>query len=400
MNDFEFDPFESYAKIVVIGVGGAGSNAVNKMLEDKSESISYWVFNTDAQALSTSPCEHRLVLGKNTTRGLGAGGNPSVGKEAALDSIDDIKEIVSGANMVFIAAGMGGGTGTGAAPIVAKVAREAGALTLAIVTRPFDFEGQSRKVKAIEGINDLKQNADSIIIISNNSLMNSNGDRPFSDAFSESDRVLGQCVKTITDLIILPGIINLDFADIKNTLANKGMAMIGFGMGEGEKKSIEAATNAFSSPLLEASIRGAHTAIINISGGPGVTLNDASEAVEYIREAAGNNINIIFGVQQNPQLKDSMLVSVIATDFDAEYDETKPSLVTTRSQLDNSKAVEKKTNTPVINPHVDDEKNILPDFLENLRKKQNSQQNNISSAEDKEESDSEEESVETDIEHL
>lgn len=157
MNDFEFDPFESYAKIVVIGVGGAGSNAVNKMLEDKSESISYWVFNTDAQALSTSPCEHRLVLGKNTTRGLGAGGNPSVGKEAALDSIDDIKEIVSGANMVFIAAGMGGGTGTGAAPIVAKVAREAGALTLAIVTRPFDFEGQSRKVKAIEGINDLNK---------------------------------------------------------------------------------------------------------------------------------------------------------------------------------------------------------------------------------------------------
>ena len=324
MDDFELDAFESYAKIVVIGVGGAGSNAVNQMLEEKIANIEFWVFNTDAQALATSKAENRLVLGRQTTRGLGAGGDPQVGREAALDSVDDIKRVIEGANMVFIAAGMGGGTGTGAAPVVAKLAKDAGALTVAIVTRPFTFEGNSRKVKAVEGITELKSAVDSIIIVSNDKLMFMNGSRPISEAFNESDKVLAQSVKTITDLILLPGLINLDFADVRSTLKDKGVALIGFGMGSGEHKAEEASSSAIASPLLEASVKGAHSAIINITGGKSVTLDEAQEAVNYITEAAGNNVNIIFGVQQNPELNDQMLISVIATEFDEEYDYSQP----------------------------------------------------------------------------
>lgn len=370
MSDFHFDPFESYAKIVVIGVGGGGSNAVNKMLEDKTGNIEYWVFNTDAQALATAKCENRVVLGRNLTKGLGAGGDPAVGKEAALDSIDEIKEIINGANMVFIAAGMGGGTGTGAAPIIAKIAKESGALTVAIVTRPFNFEGQTRKVRAVEGINELKANVDSIIIVSNDSLMMFNGSRSLSEAFSESDRVLSQSVKTITDLIILPGVINLDFADVKSTLKDKGIAMIGFGMGTGEKKALDAATNAISSPLLEASIRGCKSAIINVTGGQGVTLAEASEAVDYITEAAGKSINIIFGVQQNPALNDTMMISIIATDFDSEYAVDEPkSLVPPRTKIDTTNNVPSPIAAKINPPVKEKNESILPSFLENLRKK-------------------------------
>lgn len=320
MEEFIFDAFESYAKIVVIGVGGAGNNAVNQMIEEKIRSIEFWVCNTDAQALATSKAEHKLVLGRNITKGLGAGGDPSIGRAAAEDSIEEIKEIVSNANMVFIAAGMGGGTGTGAAPVIAKAAKDAGCLTVAIVTRPFGFEGNSRKVRAVEGISELKKNVDSIIIVSNDKLMMINGNRPISEAFSASDAVLAQSVKTITDLIILPGLINLDFADVRTTLKDKGIALIGFGIGSGEHKAMEAATNAIASPLLEASIKGAHSAIINITGGNNVTLDEAQDAVSYITEAAGSNVNIIFGVQQNPELNDQMLISVIATEFDEDYD--------------------------------------------------------------------------------
>ncbi|HBD05918.1 MAG TPA: cell division protein FtsZ [Firmicutes bacterium] len=370
MDNFNFDPSSTFAKIKVIGIGGAGSNAVNRMIDDMIDYIDYYVMNTDAQALSTSRCKNQIALGKEYTKGLGAGGDPEVGKKAALQDIDDIKELVKDTNLVFIAAGMGGGTGTGAAPVVAKAAKDAGALTIAIVTRPFDFEGESRKVKAIKGINELKSCVDAYIIVSNNSLMNSNGNRPLGEAFAESDRVLSQSVKTITDLIVLPGIINLDFADVKNTLKDKGLTMIGFGMGAGEKKSIEAATNAFSSPLLEASIKGAHSAIINVIGGHGVTLADASDAVDYIREVAGNNLNIIFGVQQNPKLEDEMLVSIIATEFDSEYsyDDNK-SLITNRVKPESNKEV----SSPVVGEkttiEVNEEESILPSFLDEIRKK-------------------------------
>lgn len=375
MDDFELDAFESYAKIVVIGVGGAGSNAVNQMLEEKIANIEFWVFNTDAQALATSKAENRLVLGRQTTRGLGAGGDPQVGREAALDSVDDIKRVIEGANMVFIAAGMGGGTGTGAAPVVAKLAKDAGALTVAIVTRPFTFEGNSRKVKAVEGITELKSAVDSIIIVSNDKLMFMNGSRPISEAFNESDKVLAQSVKTITDLILLPGLINLDFADVRSTLKDKGVALIGFGMGSGEHKAKEASSSAIASPLLEASVKGAHSAIINITGGKSVTLDEAQEAVNYITEAAGNNVNIIFGVQQNPELNDQMLISVIATEFDEEYDYSQPTNMfvsrTKQTQTtnndgenqENSNGQKPEESKQVKNPDED----ILPNFLQGLK---------------------------------
>lgn len=375
MDDFELDAFESYAKIVVIGVGGAGSNAVNQMLEEKIANIEFWVFNTDAQALATSKAENRLVLGRQTTRGLGAGGDPQVGREAALDSVDDIKRVIEGANMVFIAAGMGGGTGTGAAPVVAKLSKDAGALTVAIVTRPFTFEGNSRKVKAVEGITELKSAVDSIIIVSNDKLMFMNGSRPISEAFNESDKVLAQSVKTITDLILLPGLINLDFADVRSTLKDKGVALIGFGMGSGEHKAEEASSSAIASPLLEASVKGAHSAIINITGGKSVTLDEAQEAVNYITEAAGNNVNIIFGVQQNPELNDQMLISVIATEFDEEYDYSQPTNMfvsrTKQTQTtnndgetqENSNGQNPEESKQVKNPDED----ILPNFLQGLK---------------------------------
>ena len=375
MDDFELDAFESYAKIVVIGVGGAGSNAVNQMLEEKIANIEFWVFNTDAQALATSKAENRLVLGRQTTRGLGAGGDPQVGREAALDSVDDIKRVIEGANMVFIAAGIGGGTGTGAAPVVAKLAKDAGALTVAIVTRPFTFEGNSRKVKAVEGITELKSAVDSIIIVSNDKLMFMNGSRPISEAFNESDKVLAQSVKTITDLILLPGLINLDFADVRSTLKDKGVALIGFGMGSGEHKAEEASSSAIASPLLEASVKGAHSAIINITGGKSVTLDEAQEAVNYITEAAGNNVNIIFGVQQNPELNDQMLISVIATEFDEEYDYSQPTNMfvsrTKQTQTTNNDG-ENQENSNGQNPEEskqvkNPDEDILPNFLQGLK---------------------------------
>lgn len=363
MQEFNFDAYESYAKIVVIGVGGAGNNAVNQMIEENIANIDFWVVNTDAQALATSRAEHKYVLGKDYTKGLGAGGNPEIGRNAAEASIDDLREICEGANMVFIAAGMGGGTGTGAAPVIAKVAKDCGALTVAIVTRPFTFEGNNRKARAVEGLNELKQCVDSIIIVSNDKLMMMNGNKSIAEAFAESDRVLAQSVKTITDLILLPGLINLDFADVKATLMNKGIALIGFGMGSGERKAMEAATNAIASPLLEASIKGAHSAIINVTGGNGVTLDETQEAISYITEAAGANVNIIFGVQQNPELNDQMLISVIATDFDEEY------TIPEQPQI----------NTRIAKPQVEEEVeekeqhqesgSILPNFLNSLFKK-------------------------------
>lgn len=367
------DAFESYVKILVIGIGGGGSNAVNEMVEDGLKNIDFWVFNTDAQALATSKSPNRFVLGDTLTKGLGAGGDPAVGKAAAESSMDKIKEILNGYDMVFIAAGEGGGTGTGAAPVVARAAKDMGALTVAIVTRPFTFEGNARIKKATAGIALLKENVDSLIIVSNDKLMFMNGKSAIKDAFNESDKVLAQSVKTITDLILLPGIINLDFADVRNTLKDKGLALIGFGTATGENKAKEAANAAIASPLLEASIKGARSAIVNITGGDGVTLNEAQEAVRYITEVAGGDVNIIFGVQMNPEFEDMMLVSVIATDF---ADDT--------SVLDNGSIITSRAPKPAagtaagvqpaveaVNPaqvseqktEFSEEDDILPDFF-------------------------------------
>ena len=258
--------------------------------------------------------------------------------------------------MVFIAAGMGGGTGTGAAPIVAQVARECGALTIAIVTRPFSFEGEKRRKNAINGINALKDNVDAMIIVSNDKLMMMNGTRPIGEAFAESDRVLAQSVKTITDLIVVPGVINLDFADVKNTLKDRGLALIGFGMGSGPKKASDAASSALLSPLLEASIHGAHSIIANVTCGNNVSLDDVKEAIDYITSASGINPNIIFGVQENPELNDQMLISIVATEFDNDFDPFAEAPVAPQTIVNSNSNNEEDE---------EEEESILPSFLNN-----------------------------------
>ncbi len=384
------DAFEAYVKILVVGVGGGGSNAVNAMVDQgMADKIDFWVFNTDAQALATSKSPNRLVLGEEITKGLGAGGNPEIGKLAAEASKEDIKNIVSNYDMVFVACGEGGGTGTGAAPIVCEIAKENGALTLAIVTRPFTFEGNARIKKASEGILKIKEAADSLIIISNDKLMFMNGKKSISEAFSEADRVLAQSVKTITDLILLPGIINLDFADVKSTLENKGMALIGFGTGSGEGKANIAAANAISCPLLETSIRGSKTAIVNVVGGESVTLDEAQEAVRYITEIAGGDVNIKFGIQTNPQFGDEMLVSVIATDFSNEIDIINGTTTSNTIINRNGDSIQTEQSTSSIsldntNPaQVSNQENnafskdddILPNFFKNLNNQSSSNEN-------------------------
>ncbi|MDD6241228.1 MAG: cell division protein FtsZ [Eubacteriales bacterium] len=321
---FDASGLQANAKIKVIGVGGGGSNAVNGMIHDKEDMVEYWVFNTDSQALSASPCENKLVLGKNVTRGLGAGGLPEMGKKAAEDSYNDIELVVKGSDMVFLAAGEGGGTGTGAAPIVAKAAKEAGCLVLAIVTRPFTFEGKQRKLNALEGIKELEKYVDALIVVSNDKMMFNNGKMSIGKAFEASDQVLASSVKTVTDLILVHGIINLDFADVKATLSGKGLALIGIGYGEGKNKALDAAESAINSPLLESSIRGSKSMIINFTVGDDTTLDDVNYAVAFITDAAGgdknNEVNIIFGVQQDSSYHDKMKVAIIATDFDKAVD--------------------------------------------------------------------------------
>ncbi len=368
----DLDNFEPVARIVVIGVGGAGNNAVNRMMDEHIDNVEFYVLNTDKQALATSKAPNRIVLGENVTLGLGAGGNPEVGKEAAIQSTEKIRDIVRGANMVFIAAGMGGGTGTGASPIVAQIAREEGALTIAIVTRPFTFEGKTRIANSVLGLSELKDAVDSIIIVSNDKLLMANGTRQISQAFQESDKVLAQSVKTVTDLILLPAVINLDFADVKSTLKNSGIALIGFGMGSGPTKALDAANSAISSPLLEASISGARRAICAVTCGVNVSLYDAEECVNRVIEQAGSAIDIKFGVSINDQIDDSIFVSVIAADFTEEYDFTSVPTFT-RPRRENhglhDDSAEPRTETHQEEPEQKPEEEesvqdtILPDFL-------------------------------------
>lgn len=358
------------ALIKVIGVGGGGCNAVNGMIHDKEDKVEYWVFNTDSQALRNSPCENKFVLGVNVTRGLGAGGLPSKGKEAAEASYDDIKERVKGADMVFIACGEGGGTGTGAAPVVARAAKEEGCLVLGIVTRPFNFEGKTRKTNALMGINELKQYADALIVVSNDKLMFNEGDLSVTNAFANVDHILATSVKTVTDLILLHGIINLDFADVKATLAGKGLALIGIGEASGPNKALEASKNAINSPLLESSIRGSNSMIINFTVGEKTTLNEINDAVEYIIETAtgqeNSNCNIIFGVQSDPDLDDTLRIAIIATDFDKEISFNDP--VKFRSESTEAETAKKAPQEPVKTAverkkEATQEESVLPNFL-------------------------------------
>ena len=324
MQNYDLDNFEPAAKIVVIGVGGAGNNAVNRMIDEDISDVTFYVANTDKQALSTSKASNRIILGEEITGGLGAGGEPEVGAAAAEASADVIREIVKDANMVFVAAGMGGGTGTGAAPVIARIAKDAGALVLGIVTRPFTFEGNKRIANSVDGLNKSKANVDSIIVVSNDKLLMTSGNASILQAFNESDNVLAQSVKTVVNLILLPAVINLDFADVRNTLTNSGVALIGFGMGSGQGRAKEAADNAINSPLLEASIQGARRAIVAVTCGPNVSLYDAQDTVNLLINASGHDVDVKFGVAINDQLNDEILVSVIASDFKEEIDFSKP----------------------------------------------------------------------------
>jgi cell division protein FtsZ len=325
------------ARIKVIGVGGGGGNAVNRMIQAGIKGIEFMVANTDVQAMRNSLAPVRLQIGGKLTKGLGAGANPEIGKQAALEDTDRILEALSGADMIFITTGMGGGTGTGAAPIIASLAAELGALTVAVVTKPFGFEGKRRRIQAEQGIRSLRETVDTLITIPNERLLNFvERATSLNEAFTIADDILRQAVQGISDLITVPGEINLDFADVKTIMHGMGMALMGTGVSSGEHRAVEAAQRAISSPLLEeASIEGAKGVLINITGGPDMTLFEVHEAASIIQEAADEEANIIFGTVIDPRMKDEVKVTVIATGFDSA---TKGFLNTRGEQLSSGNA--------------------------------------------------------------
>ena len=312
---FSFDTAAAQGAVIkVIGVGGGGGNAINRMVDEGVAGVEFIAANTDVQALSSTKAETVIQLGPKLTRGLGAGGRPEVGRKAAEESEEALTEAITGADMVFITAGMGGGSGTGAAPVIARIAKDLGALTVGVVTRPFGFEGSKRGQYAVEGINELREHVDTLLIISNNNLLEIVDKKtPLLEALSEADNVLRQGVQGITDLITNPGLINLDFADVKTVMANKGNALMGIGIGSGEERVVEAARKAIYSPLLETTIDGAEDVIVNVTGGLDLTLIEAEEASEIVNQAAGQGVNIWLGTSIDENMKDEIRVTVVAT---------------------------------------------------------------------------------------
>ena len=322
--EFEFDTNLEGAVIKVIGVGGAGNNAVNRMIDEGVQGVEFIVANTDTQALANSKAETKIQLGPKLTKGLGAGSLPDIGLKAAEESEERIREALSGADLIFVTAGMGGGTGTGAAPIVARIAKDLGALTVGVVTRPFSFEGPKRGRYAAEGVAQMKANVDTLVTISNNRLLEIVDKKtPMLEAFREADNVLRQGVQGISDLIIAPGYVNLDFADVKTVMKDQGSALMGIGVASGENRTAEATKKAISSPLLEVSIDGAEQILLNITGGSDLTLFEAQDASDIVAAAATNDVNIIFGTSINENLGDEVIVTVIATGIDEEHKSSK-----------------------------------------------------------------------------
>lgn len=342
---------DQLAKIKVIGVGGAGNNAVNRMIESGIKGADFIVANTDLQVLNNSKASVKIQLGIELTNGLGAGANPEIGKEAALESKAEIEAALEGADMVFVTCGMGGGTGTGAAPVVADIAQGLGALTVGIVTKPFSFEGKKRMNQALEGLENLRQHVDTLIVIPNDRLREIiDKSTPLLDSFKEVDNVLRRGVQSISDLIAVSGLINLDFADVKAVMENRGNALIGIGMGIGEDRATEAARQAVNSPLLEASISGATDAIINVTGGANLTLFEVEEAAEVIRTSANTDINTIFGAVINENLNDEIIVTVIATGFDQPKEDAPA----------HAEEYQARSNDVF---HADDDEGEVPNFL-------------------------------------
>jgi cell division protein FtsZ len=306
------------ARIKVIGVGGGGGNAVSRMVQAGFDGVEFIVANTDLQALQSNPAPTKLQIGSKLTKGLGAGADPEVGREAALEDTDKLIQALDGADMVFVTTGLGGGTGTGAAPVIASLASELGALTIAVVTKPFRFEGRKRQLQSEHGLEALRECVDTVITIPNERLLAIiNRSTSVNDAFSTADDVLRQAIQGISDLILVPGLINLDFADVKTIMSGMGLAMMGTGVADGDDRALEAAKRAISSPLLEgAAVDGARGVIINVTGGPDLSLIEVSEASSIIQEAAHEEANIIFGAVIDPQLKGRVKITVIATGFD------------------------------------------------------------------------------------
>ena len=356
-------PQNYLAVIKVVGIGGGGVNAVNRMIEVGLKGVEFIAINTDAQALLMSDADVKLDIGRELTRGLGAGANPEVGRKAAEDHLEEIEEVLQGADMVFVTAGEGGGTGTGGAPVVAKVARSLGALTIGVVTRPFGFEGRRRQLQADQGVEDLRAEVDTLIVIPNDRLL-SLADREISviDAFRQADHVLLQGVSGITDLITTPGLINLDFADVKSVMLGAGSALMGIGSARGEDRAMQAAEKAISSPLLEAGIDGAHGVLLSISGGSDLGLFEINEAARLVSDAAHPDANIIFGAVIDDTLGDEVRVTVIAAGFEGGNPPAKkvaPAVRATDTTGDIPTVQQPKT---VVFEDADDDLDV-PDFL-------------------------------------
>lgn len=365
MLELELD-VEQVAQIKVIGVGGGGSNAVNRMIDSGVKGVEFIAVNTDAQALNRSLADTKLQIGDKLTRGLGAGANPEIGKKAAEESREQVENALKGADMVFVTAGMGGGTGTGAAPIIAEVAREIGALTVGVVTRPFTFEGRRRSKQAENGITTLKEKVDTLIVIPNDRLLEIvDKNTPMLEAFREADNVLRQGVQGISDLIAVPGLINLDFADVKTIMTERGSALMGIGMATGENRAAEAAKKAICSPLLETSIDGARGVLMNITGGTNLSLYEVNEAADIVASSSDQEVNMIFGAVINEELKDEIMVTVIATGFE-EQEQARPA----KPQFQRTRHVPGDDSQLNIRPFNKADDNLdIPTFLRNRRNK-------------------------------
>lgn len=359
----------SIAKIKVIGVGGGGCNAVNRMIASGISGVEFWEINTDAQALVNAAAGNCLQVGQKLTRGLGAGGNPSIGQKAAEESRDEIAAALEQSDLVFITAGMGGGTGTGAAPVVAEVAKEVGALTVGVVTRPFTFEGRRRTAQAEEGIEALQSRVDTLIVIPNDKLLSVISEQtPVQEAFRVADDILRQGVQGISDIITIPGLVNVDFADVRAVMADAGSALMGIGQGSGKSRAREAAIMAISSPLLESSIDGAKGAVFNITGGSDLTLHEVNAAAEAIYEAVDPNANIIFGAVIDDRLQGEVQITVIATGFSSEAQAQPAARVTPLKRTSPTAPPTPPTSSP---PPTSDPRNRpgldIPEFLQRRR---------------------------------
>lgn len=370
MLEFELET-QPLARIKVIGVGGGGGNAVNRMIESGVQGVEFIAVNTDAQALQLSKAEHKIQIGAKLTRGLGAGANPEIGKKAAEESRELLEDVLKGADMVFVTAGMGGGTGTGAAPIIAEIAKELGALTVGVVTRPFTFEGRRRAIHASQGIENLKEKVDTLIVIPNDRLLEIvDKNTPMLEAFREADNVLRQGVQGISDLIAVPGLINLDFADVKTIMTEKGSALMGIGVASGENRAVEAAKKAIMSPLLESSIEGAKGVLLNITGGTNLSLYEVNEAADIVAASSDAEVNMIFGAVINEEMKEEIMVTVIATGFDEQPQASRPPVSEVGKGRPSLAFRSDEKEGHVVNSSFSEDDLDIPTFLRNRMRRQ------------------------------